>query len=94
MVTGTINEDGTIGEVGGVLQKAKAAKELGAKLFLVPKGEGEQTFLKPEENCVQKAGFIFCETTYKQITVNIGKNAGISVIEVENVEEAYKYFKM
>jgi uncharacterized protein len=94
MITGTINEDGTIGEVGGVLEKAKAAKDVGAKLFLVPKGQGEQTFLKPEENCIKKAGFIFCETTYKPITVNIGKDANISVIEVENVTEAYKYFKL
>jgi uncharacterized protein len=94
MITGTINEDGTIGEVGGILEKAKAAKDVGAKLFLVPDGQGEQTFLKPEESCIKRGGFIFCETTYKQITVNIGKDAGISVIEVENVTDAYKYFKV
>jgi uncharacterized protein len=94
MITGTINEDGTIGEVGGILEKAKAAKDIGAKLFLVPKGQGEQTFLKPEENCIKRSGFIFCETTYKPITVNIGKDAGISVVEVSNVTEAYKYFKL
>jgi len=94
MITGTINEDGTIGEVGGILEKAKAAKDVGAKLFLVPKGQGEQTFLKPEETCIRRSGFIFCETTYKQITVNIGKDAGISVIEVENVTQAYNYFKL
>jgi len=94
MITGTINEDGTIGEVGGILEKAKAAKDVGAKLFLVPYGQGEQTFLKPEESCIKRSGFIFCETTYKQITVNIGKDAGISVIEVENITDAYKYFKM
>ena len=94
MITGTINEDGIIGEVGGVLEKAKAAKDVGAKLFLVPKGQGEQTFLKPEETCIKKAGFIFCETVYKPITVNIGKDAGIAVVEVENVTEAYKYFKI
>lgn len=94
MITGTINEDGTIGEVGGILEKAKAAKDVGAKLFLVPKGQGEQTFLKPEETCIRRSGFIFCETTYKQITVNIGKGAGISVIEVENITQAYNYFKL
>jgi len=92
MITGTINPDGTVGAVGGILEKAKAAKEEGAKLFLVPLGQGEQTYLQPIENCVKKLGFIFCETTYKQITVNIGKDAGISVIEVENIEDALKYF--
>ena len=91
MMTGTINPDGTIGEVGGILEKAKAAKDVGAKLFLVPKGQGTQTYLKPEESCVQRSGFTFCTTKYTEVTVNIGKDAGISVIEVENVSEAMKY---
>jgi len=94
MITGTIEEDGTVGEVGGILEKAKAAKELGAELFLVPKGQGEQIFLKPEETCVKRGNFVWCETVYKPITVNIGKDAGISVIEVSNITEAYRYFKL
>lgn len=94
MITGTINDDGTIGQVGGVLEKAQAAKYIGAKLFLVPKGQGTETYLKPEENCTRTANFVFCQTTYKQVDVNIGKDAGISVIEVSNVTEAYNYFKL
>jgi len=92
MITGTINPDGTIGQVGGVLDKAKAAKDIGAKVFLVPEGEGEQTYIQPNETCTRRAGFIFCETTYEQVTVNIGKDVGISVIEVSNVTDAMKYF--
>jgi uncharacterized protein len=92
MMTGTINSDGTIGEVGGILEKAKAAKELGAKVFLVPKGQGTQTYLQPEENCTKRGSFIFCTTKYKEITVNIGEDAGISVIEVEDISDALKYF--
>jgi PDZ domain-containing protein len=38
-VTGTINDDGTIGEIGGVVQKAAAAADAGAEVFLVPNGE-------------------------------------------------------
>jgi len=94
MITGTINPDGTIGEVGGILDKAKAAKDIGAKVFLVPEGQGEQTYLQPHEACTRRANFLFCETTYEQVTVNIGKDAGISVIEVSNVEEAMKYFEL
>lgn len=94
VMTGTINDDGTIGQIGGVLEKAKAAKEVGAKLFLVPEGQGNETYLQPEENCTRRGGFIFCETTYKQVTVNIGNDAGIQVIEVANITEAYNYFKM
>jgi uncharacterized protein len=91
LMTGTINPDGTIGEVGGILEKAQAAKALGAKLFLVPKGQGTETYLQPDENCVQQAGFTFCTTKYIETTVNIGKSAGIEVIEVANVTEAMKY---
>ena len=38
-ITGTINEDHTIGRIGGARAKALAAKESGAVLFLVPKGQ-------------------------------------------------------
>ena len=38
-VTGTIAEDGTVGEVGGVVQKAAAAADAGADVLLVPPGE-------------------------------------------------------
>jgi Lon-like protease len=38
-VTGTIDVDGTVGDVGGVAQKTAAARHSGARLFLVPPGE-------------------------------------------------------
>lgn len=39
MMTGTINPDGSIGPVGGVPEKAKAAADVGATLFLFPEGQ-------------------------------------------------------
>lgn len=41
LVTGTINPDGSIGAVGGILEKAEAARDAGASLFLVPEGQGQ-----------------------------------------------------
>jgi PDZ domain-containing protein len=38
-VTGTIDIDGTVGDVGGVAQKTAAVRRSGARLFLVPPGE-------------------------------------------------------
>ncbi len=38
-ITGTINEDHTIGRIGGARAKALAAKDNGAVLFLVPEGQ-------------------------------------------------------
>lgn len=39
LVTGTIESDGTIGEVGGLTSKADAAAEFGANRLLVPSGQ-------------------------------------------------------
>ncbi len=41
-VTGTIELDGQIGDVGGVAQKTSAVRSAGARLFLVPPGEFEE----------------------------------------------------
>ncbi len=38
-VTGTIDIDGTVGDVGGVVQKTAAVRHAGATLFLVPPNE-------------------------------------------------------
>ncbi len=36
-VTGTIKPDGTVGPIGGILQKAVAVRAAGARIFIVPK---------------------------------------------------------
>ncbi|MBW8827017.1 MAG: PDZ domain-containing protein [Acidobacteria bacterium] len=40
--TGTIELDGSVGEIGGIVQKTAAVSSAGIKLFLVPRGEYEQ----------------------------------------------------
>jgi len=90
-MTGTIQADGSVGQVAGILEKATAAKELGANIFIVPEGQSTQVLLKPNETCVRKFGFIFCETTYEKEVLNIGETVGISIIEVSTVEDAMKY---
>lgn len=92
MITGTIEEDGSIGRVGGILEKAGAAKDAGATIFLVPVGESSLTYLKPEETCSTIKGFIYCETRYKQISLDIEKESGIKVVEVYNINQAVNYF--
>ncbi len=92
MITGTIDENGTIGQVGGVLEKAKAAKSVGATLFLVPVGEGTETVTGPIEKCVQKPNLMYCETKYETKTINIGENVGIEVKEVATIADAASYF--
>jgi uncharacterized protein len=92
MITGTINPDGTIGAVGGIIPKAQAAKEVGATIFLVPLGQGTQINYVPEEKCERIEYFTFCTTIYKKKVEDVGKNVGIKVVEVKDVTDALKYF--
>ena len=48
-VTGTINEDGSVGEIGGISQKAGSAKAADAELFIVPACTREDTKPQCEE---------------------------------------------
>jgi uncharacterized protein len=92
MITGTINPDGSIGAVGGIIPKAQVAKEVGVNTFLVPSGQGTQVTYIPEEKCEQIGYFTFCTTTYKKKVESVGKSVGIEVVEVRNIREAMKYF--
>ncbi len=92
MITGTVNHDGTIGPIGGVLEKAEAAKAVNATLFLVPLLQSHDITYEEKTHC-EKFGFMeWCNTERIPRKVNIGDEAGIEVREVETIEEAYSYF--
>lgn len=40
-VTGTIRADGSVGAIGGLVQKAEAVAQAGAEVFIVPEAQGE-----------------------------------------------------
>ena len=92
IITGTINENGEIGEVGGIIEKARASKNFGAKLFLVPKGQKILTRYIPEQKCEKIGAITFCKTEYKQQKIDVSKIVGIEVKEIKNIKEALKYF--
>jgi uncharacterized protein len=92
IITGTIDPNGKIGPVGGIIGKATAAKEVGATLFLVPATQGTQINYRPEQTCENVGPVTFCKTEYKETRVDISKDVGIDVKEVSNIQEALKYF--
>ncbi len=92
MITGTIEEDGTIGPIGEVVAKAIGAKEVGASLFLVPIGQGSSKIYRPERSCYSEAGFQICETRTVGEKIFISKDVGIEVREVANIQQATQYF--
>lgn len=91
IATGMINPDGTIGPVGGIVAKLKAAAEYGAKLFLIP--AGQSTVYQTIVETTSIGGIII--RNVKRVPVNVmeeGKKLGVQVVEVASVREAYYYF--
>jgi PDZ domain-containing protein len=48
-VTGTINDDGTVGAIGALQQKAVAVKRAGAKIFLVPDSQSDDEIKEAQD---------------------------------------------
>lgn len=90
-MTGTIDQYGNIGAIGGVLEKAQAAKDGGKQLFLLP-GENSQLvqYTYVEKNI---GGFSMIERRPEIIDAKpyIEETIGIRVEYVDNIEDAMKY---
>lgn len=92
MITGTVNPDGTIGKIGGIPEKAEIARQVGAKVFLVPEGQGLEDSAEVETVCEDIGRMKICRTNYvPQHSVETDES-GLIVREVSTIEEARKYF--
>ncbi len=78
-ITGTINESGEVGGVGGVYEKAKEAAAIGIKLLMIPSGEAQQIVKLPDG--VKSIDL----TSYAPVAW------GMKVIEAANIDDALKY---
>lgn len=88
MLTGTINHDGTIGPAGKILEKARAAKEGGATMLLVPVGLSTDINYTSDEICRVWGRSEYCFPEMKTEVIDISEMSGIDVIEVYNLDEA------
>jgi uncharacterized protein len=93
IMTGTVEPDGSVGRVGGIVEKAMAAARAGAKLFIVPRGQTIATIYIERQR--QWGPFIFI--TREPITVNVqeyleSKGYSIKILEVSNIPEAINHF--
>ena len=93
VMTGTIDEYGNIGPVGGIVYKAEAAAKAGAKIFLVPLGQSKDVVYVTVE---RKVGpFIYIRYYPKLVDVKEylkEKGYNVQVIEVSTLKEAFTYF--
>ncbi len=92
-ITGSIDKDGRIGEIGGVVEKAIAAKESGKSLILIPR-DNSRLIRYVEEKKELAPGFVIIERRPVVIDAKefIEDQVGIRVEYVENIDEALKYF--
>ena len=91
MITGTIQEDGSIGPVGGIFGKAEAAAKSGVKTFLIPKGQSHQTVQVTEI----KRCFGYTIERVHSVPIDIVEYAagawGMKIVEVGDIHEAANY---
>jgi uncharacterized protein len=92
MMTGMINPDGTIGPVGGILEKASAAYSVGAKLFLIPSGQRIQVVQHTEQKQVGPLIQITSKTEKVDVVEYAKERWGLEVKEVKDIYEAVFYF--
>jgi len=92
MITGTINHDGSLGPVGGILEKAKASKDVNAVLFLVPLLQSRDILYETYEYCEKFGWADICTTETIPKKIDVEKEANISIKEIGDVREALKYF--
>ncbi|HEV8289764.1 MAG TPA: S16 family serine protease [Candidatus Norongarragalinales archaeon] len=93
LITGTVEPDGSIGPVGGVLGKAMAARNAGYGVLLVPKGESVVALNREKcEKVEQPGGYVQSCKVYL-VNVSVAEASGLNVTEVFNVSQAYALMK-
>lgn len=92
-LTGTIDNEGNIGPIGGVLEKAKAAETGGKTLFLIPSENRELVTYKYVDR--KFGGFTVTERVAETVDAKeyIEKNVGIRIEYVDTIEDVLKYEK-
>lgn len=92
MITGTVNPDGTIGKVGGVLEKAQAAKAIGASMLLVPPTQSIEIINTPQQKCQETNLGELCGMANIRTEINISNAVKMPIHEVFDVNEAMEFF--
>lgn len=92
-LTGTIDDEGNIGQIGGVLEKAKAAKAGGKTLFLIPRENNRLVTYKYVER--KLGGFNVIEKQSEVVDAKeyIEKEVGINIEYVDTIDDVLKYEK-
>lgn len=90
-MTGTIDQYGHVGAIGGVVKKAKAAKESGKTLFLLPRENSQ--LVQYTERTRDIGGMTIIEQVPETTDAKhyIEANIGINVEYIDNIDDILKY---
>ncbi len=91
LITGSVDEDGKIGRVGRMLEKARVMKELGYVTLFVPPGERIQSILPG--TCYDEGGKEISGCLPKREEVDVAEETGLEIIEVVDIAEAYRLMR-
>lgn len=93
LLTGSIQNDGSIGPVGGILEKAEAASKVGADTFIVPKGQATVYVQECEEK--QQGPFFYktCKSEAKNLSLIMEEKYGLKVVEATDLQSVLSYFE-
>ncbi|MBI2148638.1 hypothetical protein HYU23_03080 [Candidatus Woesearchaeota archaeon] len=89
-ITGTIEENGTIGLVSGIGEKAKAAKENNATLFLIPEARYLVGYDKVKK-CNDLNGINYCQINYLPKKFELSELLKLEIKQVRTIKEAADY---
>lgn len=93
MMTGTIEDDGSVGNVGAIQEKALAAKDAGAEIFIIPKGQSTKTSSRKNRSCETIGQFRICNIRYVPESVNFSSSFGITVVEAGTLGEIMEFYE-
>ncbi len=86
-MTGTIDANGHVGEIGGVIEKAEAAKEAKKKIFILPRANSRIIKYEEEEEHIGLITIIRPRPVIIDARDYIEKNIGIHVEYVDTIED-------
>ncbi len=97
VITGTIELDGTIGKVSGLLEKARAVAERNYSVFIIPSSQARITYYERNITTTQTPfGIEIQRTIYVPHTIDLKDFArnqwNLTVVEVSNINQALPYF--
>lgn len=92
MMTGMINPDGSIGPVGGILEKASAAHDAGMNVFLIPDGQRIQMVQQTERSQIGPLVQITSKAEPVDVVEYAKERWGLEVVEIKDIYDAVFYF--